>query len=118
MHAARADFTLTFRLLCDGPAAARPLFAAAPEAFDAWAASWEPRLSPGSRDAMRAANPAFIPRNHRVAEALAAAHDGDLQPTRDLMSVLSRPYDDQPGSERLRRPAEPDEAVQRTFCGT
>jgi uncharacterized protein YdiU (UPF0061 family) len=118
MHAARADFTVTFRLLCDGPAAARPLFAAAPEAFDAWAADWAPRLSPGSRDAMRAANPAVIPRNHRVAGALAAAHDGDLGPTHDLMSVLSRPYDDQPGFERFQLPAEPHEAVRQTFCGT
>jgi uncharacterized protein YdiU (UPF0061 family) len=118
MHAARADFTMTFRLLCDGPAAARPLFAGGSEAFDAWAAGWTPRLSPGSRDAMRAANPAVIPRNHRVAEALAAAHDGDLRPTHDLMSVLSRPYDEQPGFERFQLPAKPHEAVRHTFCGT
>ena len=106
MHAARADFTMTFRLLCDGPAAARPLFGDLPEAFDAWAADWAARLSPGSRDAMRAANPAFIPRNHRVAAALAAADDGDLQPMDDLIRVLSHPYDDQPGFDRFQLPAE------------
>ena len=46
---------------------------------------------------MRRANPAFIPRNHRVEEALTAAVErGDYKPFDTLLKVLSRPFDDQP----------------------
>ena len=82
-----ADFTLTFRRLADaqartdGDAAVRGLFSD-PSAFDDWANRWRERLacdgeatSERRRAAMRAVNPAFIPRNHLVEEALSAAGD-------------------------------------------
>ncbi|HET9018383.1 MAG TPA: YdiU family protein, partial [Acetobacteraceae bacterium] len=84
MAANGADFTLTFRRLCDAaadPAAdagLRTLFAE-PAACDAWIARWRDRLAPdpqtpsARRTAMRAANPAVIPRNHLVQQALDAA---------------------------------------------
>jgi len=129
MAANRADFTLTFRRLADaaageGDAGVRALFAE-PAAFDAWAARWRARLAEEAGDpeargaAMRAVNPAFIPRNHRVEAALAAAVDeGDLGPFEALMEVLARPYEDQPGREAYAEPPGPDEAVCVTFCGT
>ena len=105
-----ADFTLTFRRLCnsaagpDGDAAVRSLFSD-PTAFDDWATTWRRRLAEESeganerRPAMRAANPAFIPRNHRVEEAIVAAVDrGDFSPFERLLTVLSMPYEDQPPS--------------------
>jgi len=125
-----ADFTLTFRYLCDasaGPAgdeAVRALFRD-PGAYDTWAARWrrrleaEPGLALDRRAAMRAVNPAFIPRNHRVEAALdAAITRGDFGPFEELLAVLSRPFDDQPGFERYMLPAEPEERVLQTFCGT
>ena len=94
-----ADFTLTFRRLCDAAAgrgadaAVRALFAD-PTAYDAWAARWRQRLAAGRRGprtraaAMRAVNPAFIPRNHVVEAALdAAVTREDFGPFEELLEV-------------------------------
>jgi uncharacterized protein YdiU (UPF0061 family) len=125
-----ADFTLTFRILCDaaagpeGDAGVRALFAD-PAAYDGWAAGWHRRLEEESADgqaraaAMRRVNPAYIPRNHLVEAALNAANmRQDLQPFEDLLAVISRPYDERPELERYLMPARPDECVLQTFCGT
>jgi serine/tyrosine/threonine adenylyltransferase len=129
MAANRADFTLTFRRLCDaaagpeGDAGVRALFAD-PAAYDGWAAQWR-RLEGESADeqaraaAMRRVNPAFIPRNHLVEAALEAANlRQDFQPFEDLLAVISRPYDERPELERYSAPARPEECVLQTFCGT
>ena len=135
MFANRADWTLTFRRLCgaaDGPegdAGVRELFAD-PGAYDAWAVRWRKRLeedagseTPGAGQAragaMRAVNPAFIPRNHVVEAALdAAVWRQDFGPFEELLDVVSQPYEDRPGLERYSTPARPEEYVSRTFCGT
>ena len=118
----QADFTLTFRRLGDD-AAVRGLFAD-PAAFDAWAARWRARLALEGAEvadrltAMRAENPAVIPRNHLVEEALAAAVErGDLSPFEALLDVLMRPFEE-PGDARFTQPAGPQERVYQTFCGT
>jgi uncharacterized protein YdiU (UPF0061 family) len=68
---------------------------------------------------MRAANPAFIPRNHLVEEAISAAvNDADFLPFEDLLTVLSMPYEDQPVFGRYADPPRPDQVVHQTFCGT
>jgi uncharacterized protein YdiU (UPF0061 family) len=68
---------------------------------------------------MRLANPAFIPRNHVVEAALAAAiEQQDFQPFAELLEVVSLPYEERPGLERYATPARPEECVLRTFCGT
>jgi uncharacterized protein YdiU (UPF0061 family) len=130
MHANRADFTLTFRRLCDaaaapeGDASVRSLFAN-PGAYDGWAAEWRRRLDSEPLDAqarailMRSVNPAVIPRNHLVEAALDAANQRqDFQPFEELLDAVSRPYEERPGFERYTMPARPDEAVLQTFCGT
>jgi uncharacterized protein YdiU (UPF0061 family) len=130
MAANRADFTLTFRRLCDaaagpeGDAGVRALFAD-PTAYDGWAAGWRRRLEEEFADgqaraaAMRRMNPAFIPRNHLVEAALDAANlRQDFQPFEDLLAVISRPYDERPELERYSAPARPEERVLQTFCGT
>jgi len=130
MAANHADFTLTFRRLCDaaagpkGDAGVRALFAD-PTAYDGWAAGWRRRLEEEGADgqartaAMRRMNPAFIPRNHLVEAALdAASLRQDFQPFEDLLAVISRPYDERPELERYSAPARPEERVVQTFCGT
>lgn len=125
-----ADFTLTFRRLCDAAsgsesdAGVRALFKD-PAAFDSWATAWRQRLeeesvSPQERAAaMRSANPAFIPRNHLVEAALAAAVERqDFRPFEELLDVISQPYEDRAGIERYAMPALPEESVRWTFCGT
>ncbi|GJD47427.1 Protein adenylyltransferase SelO [Methylobacterium crusticola] len=129
MAANRADFTLTFRDLA--AAAADPSAHAAvrarfddPAAYDAWATRWTARLAgepgePGARrEAMRAVNPAYIPRNHRVEAVIEAAIGGDLGPFHELLAVLARPYQDQPAHARYAEPPAEHERVRRTFCGT
>jgi serine/tyrosine/threonine adenylyltransferase len=126
----QADFTLTFRRLCDaaasieGDAGVRIQFAN-PNSYDEWAAKWRQRLaaesvSPDARTAeMKKTNLAFIPRNHIVEEALnAAIWNQNFQPFEQLLEVVSRPYDDRPGLDRYATPARPEERVCRTFCGT
>jgi serine/tyrosine/threonine adenylyltransferase len=130
MHENAADFTLTFRLLCDAAADeeadadVRALFAN-PAAYDSWASSWRLRLAaeklePDARaQAMRKANPAFIPRNHRVEQALhAAMESGGFSLFTELLTVLSRPYEDQAIFASYATPPHADERVFRTFCGT
>jgi uncharacterized protein YdiU (UPF0061 family) len=126
-----ADFTNTFRGLSNtaaddpaGDAAVRALFSD-PHAFDAWAERWRARLSLETRPdaqrraAMRAVNPAYIPRNHRVQQAIDAAMDDmDLTPLDELLRVVSRPFDDHDALAEYRRPPQPQEVVHRTFCGT
>jgi len=125
-----ADFTLTFRRLCDaaagpeGDAGVRALFTDG-GAYDAWAARWrrrlveEPEGAEARRAAMRAVNPAFIPRNHLVEAALnAAVEREDFGPFEEMLGVLSRPFEDRPGFERYAMPPEPGERVHQTFCGT
>ena len=125
-----ADFTLAFRRLADAEAEGPPeeafcaLFAD-PAPPRAWLASWRERLAAepappaARRAAMRAVNPAFIPRNHLVEAAIAAAvAREDFSPFEELVAVLARPFDDQPGVEHLAQPPLPEQRVLATFCGT
>ena len=68
---------------------------------------------------MRSVNPAFIPRNHRVEAVIdAAVQRDDFAPFEDLLAVLSRPFEDQPGYEPYMQPPQEHERVLQTFCGT
>ena len=67
---------------------------------------------------MQRVNPVYVPRNHLVEEALAAAYEDDLEPFRRLREVLAHPFDDRPGLERYAEPAPEDFGRYRTFCGT
>ncbi len=125
------DFTLAFRALAavsagaDAPREALRQLFPAQSPIDNWLADWQQRLqrdprTPADRSAdQRAANPAFIPRNHRVEAALQAASDhGDLRPFTKLLGILQHPYADQPEAAEYQRPPEAAERVLRTFCGT
>ncbi|WP_414897423.1 protein adenylyltransferase SelO [Rhodovulum sp. YEN HP10] len=121
MAAERADFTNTFRDLAEGRAGAGFRDRAG---FGDWARDWTARLGreaatqPEAEARMRAANPAFIPRNHRIEAAISAAAEGDLAPFRRLQEVLERPFETRPGAEDLRAPPAPHQEVLQTFCGT
>jgi uncharacterized protein YdiU (UPF0061 family) len=115
----RVDHTSFYRLL--GRAArgdaepTRGLFVDL-AAFDAWLARWQ-ALGPDA-DAMDRTNPAYIPRNHLVEEALAAATAGDLDPLSRLLAAVTEPYHERPGLQRYAEPAPDDFGDYRTFCGT
>jgi uncharacterized protein YdiU (UPF0061 family) len=85
-------------------------------AFDGWATRWR-ALGPDA-DLMDRVNPVYIPRNHLVEEALAAATGGDLDPLERLLHAVAVPYDERPGLERYSTVAPKDFGAYRTFCGT
>ncbi|WP_133774399.1 protein adenylyltransferase SelO [Enterovirga rhinocerotis] len=127
MAKAGADFTLTFRRLCDaaaGPDHDDPMRASLGPDWEGWAARWRERLAReegdggGRRAAMRAVNPWVIPRNHRVEAALAAAQGGDLSLADDLARALAQPFEEEPSLLHLAEPPRPEERIQATFCGT
>ena len=146
MHRNQADFTLTFRALCEaaaggaeehgtapvnGPAEIAAASAklhglfANPQEYDEWARRWRERLKRDPQEsqararAMRQVNPAVIPRNHRIEQVINAATDReDFGPFIELSTVLSRPYQACEGFESYADPPRPDERVLRTFCGT
>ncbi|TYB82751.1 protein adenylyltransferase SelO [Maritimibacter fusiformis] len=116
MSASGADFTNTFRALAEGDASAHVT-----EGWADWAADWQARLAQEPGDpatTMRAANPAVIPRNHRIEQMIEAAVTGDYAPFHALNAVLARPFDDTPDSAAFAAPPKPEEEVQQTFCGT
>jgi uncharacterized protein YdiU (UPF0061 family) len=115
----RVDYTSFFRQLAraargdDEPA--RGLFLNL-AGFDGWLARW--RATDPDADAMDRVNPVYIPRNHLVEEALAAATADDLAPMQQLLTALSRPFAERPGLQRYADPAPEDFTDYRTFCGT
>ena len=122
MQKSRADFTNTFRdLSSEGPPAGDRY--RSPD-FQAWYSWWQLRLSRDSRPSasayavMRAVNPAVIPRNHRVEEALSAAEDDDdLSILHRLLAALASPYEARADRTKYQDPPL-DDGNYRTFCGT
>ena len=89
--------------------------------FAAWDRAWRARLA--RQDAPPAeiaqgANPAVIPRTHRLEEAIEAAVEGDYRPVHRLARVLSTPFTLAPEDADMAAPPAPHEVVTATFCGT
>jgi uncharacterized protein YdiU (UPF0061 family) len=123
MQRSKADYTNTLRDLASEDPVDAPLFHDA--IFIEWRKRWRTRLTrqaepmAASLCLMRAHNPAVIPRNHRVEEALlAAVEGGDFAVMERLLGALSRPYEDLPQNAEYRLPPVPSTRIYRTFCGT
>ncbi|MEH7549008.1 protein adenylyltransferase SelO [Neobacillus vireti] len=123
MHKYQADYTNTFRSLTYAQYDDNKLFGQ-PE-FLQWKERWQARLGrqketeEESNQLMQNSNPAVIPRNHRVEEALAAAvTQGDYSVMNELLQVLSNPYAHNPGQEEYCTLPEPSTRPYQTFCGT
>ena len=129
LQARAVDWTLAWRRLADAaagdPRGLESLFQDG-RSLATWLARWRERSVGDSRSgderavAMRGVNPLYIPRNHRVEEALAAASDtSDLGPFERLLDVLAQPFDERPGLEEYTVPAPADVTARyQTFCGT
>jgi uncharacterized protein YdiU (UPF0061 family) len=119
----KADFTSFFRALSRAAAGdPEPARALVGEGLDAWAERWRavlPAVEPAEiAAAMDRVNPVYVPRNHLVDEALAAATAGDRAPLDRLLAVLADPFEERPGLEAYALPAPPSFGAFRTFCGT
>ena len=123
-----ADFTLVFRKLSTvllGKSETIKHLLKEPNTFDDWENRWKKRLMNEKVPAkiivesMDQVNPIYIPRNHKVEEALAAATiEENLTPFSKLLMVLNRPFDEVAGSEDYAAPAPKTNIPYKTFCGT
>jgi uncharacterized protein YdiU (UPF0061 family) len=122
MQTAKADFTNTFAGL--SPTAPPPDAPRRHPELASWHERWRSRLErqaqslAESEQLRRTHNPTFIPRNHLVEAALAAAEQGDLGPMEKLLEVLSAPYDSLREAPDYRQPAPESGTCYQTFCGT
>ncbi|WP_374011613.1 YdiU family protein [Pseudoxanthomonas koreensis] len=118
------DFTLFFRTLgrIDPQAADADTFAAASydapahrrvaDALGQWLQRYAARLAddplalPQRRTRMELANPCYVPRNWLVQEVIDRAEAGDASGIGELLEVMRRPCEEQPGREHFasRRP--------------
>jgi uncharacterized protein YdiU (UPF0061 family) len=128
MEQGGADFTLTFRGLSDAARGnaipVQDLFNSLTE-INAWLERWRARLAqedtpPEDRAAaMDRANPIYIPRNHKVEEALAAAEeDADMAPFETLLAIVRKPYTEIAGQDAYAVPGMASAVPYKTFCGT
>lgn len=133
LHRGEVDFTLFFRALAAADPAAPSLepFAEAfyrdearqrvgPELL-AWLDRWGARVGQDAehpvarRERMDAANPRFVLRNYLAQQAIDAAEAGDPAPITELLDVMRRPYDEQPGRDRYAA-RRPDWARHKAGC--
>jgi len=128
MEEGNADFTLVFRRLAQALRGdidtVRNLFEE-PDAFDIWAQRWRQRLkqdgiaAEARAQAMNRINPIYIPRNHKVEEALTAAvEQDDMMPFSQMLGILSHPFEEVPENQAYALPAPISDLPYRTFCGT
>jgi len=121
------DYTQFFRSLSsvlNGDASAARNSFINIEQYDAWESRWKELISHESQSSadiatsMNSVNPIYIARNHLVEEALAAATEGDLNPTLKLLEVIQQPFNELSGFERFAQPAPSEYKNYQTFCGT
>ncbi|MEP0941725.1 MAG: protein adenylyltransferase SelO [Rhizobiaceae bacterium] len=120
----KVDFTLAFHNLGgEKTDAFVELFVDHPAVED-WLGRWEARgaeensSQADQRQLMRDHNPVFIPRNHRIEQAIRAAIEDDFEPFHRLTRVLQNPFDEQDDAADLMTPPQAKEVVPYTFCGT
>jgi uncharacterized protein YdiU (UPF0061 family) len=114
------DYTNIFLKLTFGD----PIAAEAGE-FKEWHKKWQARLQRQAQtkeevfELMKNSNPAVIPRNHRVEEALIAAdEEGDYSVMNNLINVLSKPFAHTPDQKEYEDLPPPSFCNYKTFCGT
>lgn len=123
MEKHQADYTNTFVALTFGQAVGHGL--SDDEEFASWHARWQARLArqeqgpEAVREQMSQTNPAVIPRNHRVEEALERAEQhGDYSAMNKLLAVLKKPYAHTPEQAEYAATPVACDPNYRTFCGT
>lgn len=123
LAAQEVDFTLFFRHLTrvasgEEPAEVVTLFKEE-TAATAWLETWRSVASPETElEAMLAANPVLIPRNHRIEQAIQAGYAGDFAPFHRLVDALAQPFAQNSDFADLEQAPAPSERVTETFCGT
>jgi uncharacterized protein YdiU (UPF0061 family) len=84
------------------------------EWLDKWRALHDSAMTKG----MKAVNPVYIPRNHKIEEVISSALAGDFTPFEKLICILERPFETQDDADDYKNPPTADQIVHQTFCGT
>ena len=111
MAAHKLDYTNTFHSLSSPVEPGSPLLNIA--GFIPWQHKWHKKMD--NRQQMKKHNPAVIPRNYKVEEALEAADNGDFSVMHNLLDALSKPYE---YSSEYSLPPKAANCDYKTFCGT
>jgi len=122
MHKNKADYTNTFCFLMNQNIEKKKIYN--DQAFLDWKKQWEIRLKINNNTPEKSSilmglnNPLVIPRNHKVEEALEFANRGDLNPTKNLLKILEKPYENNKKISKYQSAAPPSDKIYKTFCGT
>jgi len=123
MQLNKADYTNTFIQLSVPTFSNSPIYQQ--EDFINWLTDWKKRINAinglpaESLKLMQKSNPAYIPRNHLVEEALQQAQENnDYKQLYELLSVLSKPYHYLKMNSLFQQVPEQDEETYKTYCGT
>lgn len=117
-----ADYTNTFRAFTLDKPEDTALYGT--EEFPPWQEKWLVRLGRQEESKAKALqlmkenNPAIIPRNHRVEEALEAGVNEDYSVMEGLLGALSNPFAYSPEQEEYAVLPVSSSCAYRTFCGT
>jgi len=122
MYENKADYTNTFCFLMNQNLQNEEIYNK--QSFLVWKKKWQDRLKTNNNSPekslklMRSNNPLVIPRNHKVEEALESANSGDLNPAKNLLKILEKPYEEKKEINEYKSPAPPSNEIYKTFCGT
>ena len=122
MHQNKADYTNTFCFLMNEKIKKNELYNN--ENFLAWKKRWKERLTLNNNTPekylklMRSVNPLIIPRNHKVEEALEEANKDKLNPLKNLIKILEKPYESHEKIVDYQSPPSFQNKDYKTFCGT
>ncbi|MCS5549787.1 MAG: YdiU family protein [SAR86 cluster bacterium] len=125
----KSDYTLTFRYLSEIIKGKREsLFKQQfleHNQISNWLEEWKELIKDQNLDkkeiasSMESLNPVFIPRNHLIERAIkAAVENNDFSEMKTLLTILSKPYEEQSKYDEYMKPPKPHEVVHQTFCGT
>ena len=118
----KEDYTNTFLALTFKDFPKSRMFVT--DEFSVWYKKYQDRIKSQDKskeevfNLMRNSNPAVIPRNHRVEEALAAAENGDFSVMNNLLKALANPFEHSDFQKEYSKPAPKSQCDYKTYCGT
>ena len=118
----KEDYTNTFLALTFKDFPKSGMFAT--DEFSIWYKKYQDRIKSQGKskeevfNLMKNSNPAVIPRNHRVEEALAAAENGDFSVMNNLLKALANPFEHSDFQKEYSKPAPKSQCDYKTYCGT
>ena len=118
----KEDYTNTFLALTFKDFPQSGMFVT--DEFSVWYKKYQDRIKSQGKskeevfNLMKNSNPAVIPRNHRVEEALTASENGDFSVMNNLLKALANPFEHSDFQKEYSKPAPKSQCDYKTYCGT